>query len=146
MVRKLVSCLVGGVLLVFSLPGMIDDWEAWRVLLSDWQWYNFALAVVGIAAIVYGTWPVLAWAFGIGGGNYQIISREKLQAVLEYELEDGTTVRRTMKQVVIAIIVFPPAVVLAIIVIGLGFYFMGHLVEFGFNTLMSIIELLEGGE
>ena len=47
---------VGAILLLmYGIPGMLDDYQAWRSFFADWQWWNFVMVGTGVTLLGYET-------------------------------------------------------------------------------------------
>ena len=134
MVWKAISAAFGIALIVFGIPGMIDDWAVWQRWLADWRWHNVFMVVGGLVAILYGSRSFVGQlSSGLTG-----IRSENLRSVLDYRVDDDTTV----KQVLLWILLFPFGVVFGIVAIGLMFVSMGGLFRLGVWLLGRILDFI----
>ena len=91
MVRKAIWPLLGLILMLYGIPGMIDDWAIWQQWFSDWRLHNFIFVSLGFVAILYGSWPLLA-KLSVG----RKITAESLPSFLDYKIgEDYNSQRST---------------------------------------------------
>ena len=125
----------GLVLTLYGIPGMIDDWEFWQQLFSDWKWHNLIMVTLGLGAIFYGLSPLII-KFKKG-----TIRAKWFSSVLNYKIEENTTVM----EILLIIILTPPVIVVITVVMGLAVgVFVGSL-ALGVWVLKWIWDLLGAG-
>ena len=115
---------------------MMDDFAVWQQWLKDWHWYNFMMVFGGIVAVLYGSSPLL---FKLRGGR--TIKDGMLSSVLDYKIGEDTTV----KEALIFVLLFPPCIVLIIVVSGLAARAIVGLLLFSIWLLNWILDSIGAG-